>query len=90
MSSCSFKNATMDPEKLIAPMIAESTRETETTSGSVADAGRRDVELNGRNQCRRAAACAVVERDHLRHRRHLHFDGGVDADGAAEQDAGRD
>ncbi len=32
MTSCSFRNAMIDPEKLTAPMIAERTSETATTT----------------------------------------------------------
>ena len=71
----------MLPAKLSEPMIAESRIVIVWSTGSalrrVVDVGRNS---RSRDQRRRAAAGAVEERDHLRHRGHLDGARGVDAD----------
>ncbi len=62
----------MLPAKLSAPMSDESMIVIVWSGGSPGSPpGREFEELGGRDHRGRAAAGAVEERDHLRHRRHL-------------------
>ena len=84
-SSWSFANATTEPANEIEPMSAERTIET-VSSQTGPD---RVVPLGERDERRRAAADAVEDRDHLRHRGHAHVARADDADDRPDQRARR-
>ena len=86
-SSCSLENATFEPQNEIEPMIAANTIGISDSSGEVAA---RLAELDERDQRHRAAADAVEQRHHLRHRGHLHAARGRDADRRPDHDADDD
>ena len=71
-------------------MIAESMIDELMSAWSVPGSGRAVVELGERDQRRRAAADAVEQRDHLRHRGHLHAARRDRAEGAADDHADDD
>ena len=89
MSPWSLAKAMFEPQKEIEPMIAP-----KTSGMPVAEVGAEVAvgleELRQRDERDRAAADAVEQRHHLRHRRHLHVARGRDADGRADRDADRD
>jgi hypothetical protein len=78
-TSWSFPNAMFDPQKETEPMIAANRIGIEVAV--------RVAELGPRDQGHRAAADAVEQRHHLRHRGHLHVAGGGDADDRANHDS---
>ena len=84
-SSCSLAKATFEPQKEIEPMIAANTIGISASSGDVVAL----AVLDQRDQRHRAAADAVEQRHHLRHRGHLHAARGRDADRGADGDADR-
>ena len=86
ISSCSFRNAMFEPQNEIEPMIAANSSGISVSSGMSVSA----AELDDRDQRHRAAADAVEQRDHLRHRGHLHAARGGDADRGADRDADDD
>ena len=71
-SSWSLPNATMLPENEIEPITAENMIPTTTSPVQVVRERREAMELGRGDQRRRAAADAVEDRDHLRHRGHAH------------------
>ena len=71
-------------------MIADRIIATEMLSSSRPGSGAEVVELRERDQRDRAAADAVEERHHLRHRRHLHAAGADRTDSAADHHRDRD
>ena len=72
ISSCSFANAISEPEKLTAPITHASSVGSSVSSGISPGVGDQLVVLRQRDQRHRAAADAVEQRHHLRHRGHLH------------------
>ena len=76
-----------EPQKEIEPMIAANRIGISASSGQVAA---RAAELDDADQRHRAAADAVEQRHHLRHRGHLHAARGRDADGDADRHADHD
>ena len=72
ISSCSFANATIEPENEIAPISAESTIASEMSTFGAPGVGQDPVHLREGDQRGRSAADAVEQRHHLRHRGHLH------------------
>jgi hypothetical protein len=80
----------IEPEKLSAPMTLESIVVSVKSNGSGRrSAGRDASSIRHRDERRRAAAAAVEDRDHLRHRGHLHARAEVDADRRADDEAER-
>src|SRR5450755_3680561 len=77
----------IEPAKLSEPMTVVSmiVNVTSNVNGSFAL-----MRLSSSPAATRAAARAVEERDHLRHRGHLHDAPGIDADDRAHDDAQRD
>ena len=69
ISSCSFRKAMFEPQKEIEPMIAANRIGISASSRHVAA---RPRGTRRRDQRHRAAADAVEQRHHLRHRGHLH------------------
>ena len=69
ISSCSFRKAMFEPQKEIEPMIAANSIGISSSSGRSPRAARNSTT---RDQRHRAAADAVEQRHHLRHRGHLH------------------
>ena len=86
VSSCSLENATFEPQNEIEPMIAANTIGISASSGMSSAL----AELDERDQRDRAAADAVEQRHHLRHRGHLHVARRGDADRRADGDADDD
>ena len=72
MSSCSFANATSEPENEMLPISAESRIATDSSASSSPGSGARLWNSASAISADRAAADAVEERHHLRHRGHLH------------------
>ena len=72
ISSCSLPKAIIDPAKLTPPTIAENSVEIRKLVAGVGGKADPVVVLGDRDQRRRAAADAVEQRHHLRHRGHLH------------------
>ena len=89
MSPCSLPNATALPENETAPMISAS-RVASDAPNSMHAGVALPRELEDRDERRRAAAGAVEERHHLRHRGHLHHPRAGEAGDAADGDAGED
>ena len=85
-SSCSLANATLEPQNEIEPMIAASTIGISASSGMSSPL----AVLDERDQRHRAAADAVEQRHHLRHRGHLHAARGGHADRRADRHADHD
>ena len=81
--SCSLPNAMFEPQKEIEPMIAANSEGSPRRSALSVAAG--VAELGPRDQRHRAAADAVEQRHHLRHRGHLHLARRGDADGGADR-----
>ena len=69
ISSCSFAKATFEPQKEIEPMIAANSDRDQRSSSMSPPASRNSHQRDERD---RAAADAVEQRHHLRHRGHLH------------------
>ena len=90
ISSCNFANATIEPENEMLPMIAESMIAMLMSHFSVPGSRCAVVELRQRDQRRRPAPDAVEERNHLRHRRHVHLPRSHQAEGAADRHADGD
>ena len=85
ISSCSFANATMrageGDRRRSARRATIATRRRPSSAALAVEL----VELGERDQRRRAAADAVEQRHHLRHRGHLHRRAPTSADDAADQ-----
>ena len=90
ISSCSLANAIIEPANEIEPISAESTIASEMSTFGAPGSGQDAVQLGERDERRRAAADAVEERHHLRHRGHLHAPRRDRAEAAADQHAERD
>ena len=90
ISSCSFANAIIEPANEIEPINAESTIARLMSTFGAPGSGQDAVQLGERDECRRAAADAVEERHHLRHRGHLHAARRERAEAAADHHAERD
>ena len=84
--SWSLPKAMFEPQKETEPTIAlKSEEDRDVQRLGVVAAG--VAELRPRDQRHRATADAVEERDHLRHRGHLHVAGRRHADGGADHHA---
>ena len=82
----------IEPEKLSAPIAAVITVVNVKSNGSAAPLASREMlhQFAHRHERCRAAAAAVEDRDHLRHRGHLHGASEVDADDRADREARED
>ena len=87
--SWSFPNAMFEPQNETEPMIAANRIGISCVERD-AVAARAVAELDQRDQRHRAAADAVEQRHHLRHRGHLHAARRGHADGRADRDAEHD
>ena len=72
ISSCSFANATIEPANEIEPISTASTIASETSPCSRPGSPAMLWNSASADERRRAAADAVEQRHHLRHRGHLH------------------
>ena len=88
-SSWSLPKAMFEPQNEIEPMIAAKIEKTAMYGGRALIAAGA-AELRPGDQEHRAAADAVEQRDHLRHRRHPHPARRRDADRGADRDADHD
>ena len=90
ISSCSFANATIEPANEIEPISADSTIASEMSTVGVPGAGRIRWNSASAIKRRRAAADAVEQRHHLRHRGHLHLARRDRTEAAADRHADHD
>ena len=93
MTPISLPDAISEPVKVMPPMTMSRTVGTETSSGIEFGSERLEARepevVVDRDEGRRAAADRVEQRHQLRHRGHLHGPRGVQAEPAADRDAGR-